>query len=68
MQRQKKNKPDELYFFITPYKRMTWMPSKSLKHYKKNIEKVKVKEYNQNINLVCITQELWWNWFNIFCV
>ena len=29
--KDKKNKNDELYFFKTRYKRMTWMPSKPLK-------------------------------------
>ena len=41
--KDKKNKNDEQ----TRYKRMTWMPSKLLKHYKKNIKKVKVKELSQ---------------------
>ena len=34
--KDKKNKNDELYFFKTRYKRMTWMPSKSLKTLKKH--------------------------------
>ena len=39
--KDKKNKNDELYFFKTSYKRMTWMPSKSKT---RTIKKVSVKE------------------------
>ena len=61
--KKKKNDDDEQ----TLYKRMTWMPSKSLKHYQKTLKKSKWKNKVKNIiNLVCATHELLWNWFNIF--
>ena len=50
----KDKKNDKLYFFKTRYRRMTWMPSKSLKKLKK-LKKSKSKNKIKNkINLVSL--------------